>query len=92
MKKKVGKVTETECKEIQSLFEHRNGLNELAKVLTANNSDLYERLVKDMSETSVKFQSWWDSMFQKYQWESVRDGHWEIDFHTSTIYLVTDED
>lgn len=89
MKKDVGTVTEQERDEIQALFERRNGLNELAKILTADNSDLYERLVKDISETSTKFQNWWDRMSQKYQWESEENGNWEIDFHECKIYLVT---
>ncbi|MBQ4344387.1 MAG: CXXX repeat peptide modification system protein [Muribaculaceae bacterium] len=89
MKKIVGKVTEAEKKEIQSLFERRNGLNELAKILTADNSELYEKLVKDLGETGTKFQQWWDSMAQKYAWEGAESGHWEINFGTCEIYLVT---
>lgn len=89
MKKEVGRVTEAERDEIQRLFERRNGLNELAKILTADNADLYEKLVKDLGETGTKFQNWWDSMAAKYQWESADNGSWEIDFNDSTIYLVT---
>lgn len=88
MKKEVGSVTELERNEIQTLFERRNGLNELAKILTADNNNLYERLVKDFSETSAKFQNWWDNMSKKYQWESSENGHWEIDFQDCKIYLV----
>ncbi|MBQ9204078.1 MAG: CXXX repeat peptide modification system protein [Prevotella sp.] len=88
MRKLVGQVTPDECTEIQTLFERRNGLNELAKILTADNADLYEKLVKDMGETGTKFHSWWDRMAQKYQWESVEDGNWEINFDTSEIFLV----
>lgn len=91
MKKAIGKVTEQERNEIQALFERRNGLNELAKILTADNAELYERLVKDMGETGTKFQNWWDSMAQKYQWESAENGHWEINFDTCEIVLVTPE-
>lgn len=91
MKKLAGKVTEQERDEIQALFERRNGLNELAKILTADNSELYERLVKDLSETTSKFQNWWDTMAEKYQWESVENGSWEIDFNDCSIYLVTPE-
>ena len=40
MIKIIGKVTETERDEIQNLFERRNGLNELAKILTADNIEL----------------------------------------------------
>lgn len=89
MKKLVGQVTPEEKNEIQTLFERRNGLNELAKILTADNSDLYEKLVKDLGETGAKFQNWWDTMAQKYQWESAPNGNWEINFETCEIFLVT---
>lgn len=87
-KKVVGQVTVEEKNEIQTLFERRNGLNELAKIVTADNTELYEKLVKDMGETGTKFQKWWDTMSQKYQWESTENGNWEINFETCEIYLV----
>lgn len=89
MKKLVGQVTPEEKNEIQTLFERRNGLNELAKILTADNADLYEKLVKDLGETGSKFQNWWDTMAQKYKWESAENGNWEINFETCEIFLVT---
>lgn len=88
IRKVVGQVTIEERNEIQQLFERRNGLNELAKILTAENHELYEKLVKDMGETGTKFQSWWDRMGEKYQWESIKGGNWEINFDTCEIYLV----
>ena len=88
MKKLVGSVTPEERDEIQRLFERRNGLNELAKILTADNSELYERMVKDMGETSTRFQQWWETMAQKYAWEGTENGNWEIDFETCEISLV----
>jgi len=87
-KRIIGQVTAEEKNEIQTLFERRNGLNELAKILTADNAELYERLVKDMGETGSKFQAWWDRMAKKYQWESVEGGNWEINFDTCEILLV----
>ena len=41
MRKLVGNVTEEEKNEILSLYERSNGLNELAKILTADNNELY---------------------------------------------------
>lgn len=87
-KKIIGSIAEEEKKEIQAIFERRNGLNELAKILTADNSELYELLVKDLGETSLKFQQWWDNMASKYQWEYAENGSWEINFHTNEIMLV----
>ena len=86
-RKLVGQVTPEEKNEIQALFERRNGLNELAKVLTADNAELYEKLVKDMGETGTKFQGWWDTMAQKYNWESSPNGNWEINFDPCEIFL-----
>lgn len=88
-RKVVGSVTEEEKNAIQKLFERRNGLNELAKILTKDNVELYERLVKDLGETGTKFQNWWDEMSTKYQWESAEGGTWEINFQTNEIILVT---
>lgn len=89
-KKLVGLVTPEEKNEILTLFERRNGLNELAKILTVENAELYEKLVKDLGETGTKFQDWWNRMAEKYQWESAEDGNWEINFDTCEIFLVTE--
>ncbi len=88
VKKLVGSVTPEERNEIQALFERRNGLNELAKIVTADNAELYEKLVTDLGSTGTKFQAWWDRMSDKYKWESADDGNWEINFDTCDIYLV----
>lgn len=86
----VGHVTVEEKQVIQRLFERRNGLNELAKILTSDNEELYEKLVKDLGETSTKFQQWWDTMANKYQWESSPTGNWQINFDTNEIILVSE--
>lgn len=89
MRKLIGQVTPEERDEIQTLFERRNGLNELAKIVTADNVELYEKLVQDMGETGSKFQSWWDRIGEKYQWESAENGNWEVNFETCEIFLIT---
>ena len=88
-KKLVGQVTYEEKDEIQRLFERRNGLNELAMILTPDKEELYEKLVKDMGETGVRFQQWWNTASQKYNWEMTENGNWEINFETCEIFLVT---
>lgn len=88
MRTLVGTVTEEEKMEILLLHERRNGLNELAKILTSDNEALYEKLVKDMGETSSKFQEWWNRMAMQYCWKRVENGHWEIDFNTNEVYLI----
>lgn len=91
IKKVIGQVTAEERNEIQGLFERRNGLNELAGILTADNAELYEKLVKDLGETGTRFQNWWDRMADKYRWESAEDGNWEINFDTCEISLICNE-
>lgn len=88
MIKKVGNVSLEERDVILHLFERKNGLIELAKILTPANEQLYEKLVKDLGDTSSKFQAWWNEMSQKYNWESAENGNWEINFETCEIYLV----
>lgn len=88
-KKLVGQVTPEEKDEIQRLFERRNGLNDLAMILTPDKEELYEKLVKDMGETGVRFQQWWNTASQKYNWEMTENGNWEINFETCEIFLVT---
>lgn len=84
----IGKVTEEEKNEIQQLFERKNGLLELAKILTKDNSDLYEKVVQDLGETSTRYQQWWDTKSLKYQWERTPNGHWEINFDTCEVILL----
>jgi len=88
MKKKVGQVSPEEKDEILALFERKNGLAELSKILTTDNTALYEKLVKDMGETNTRFQKWWDDMSAKYNWESSANGNWEINFQSNEIFLV----
>jgi CXXX repeat modification system protein len=91
LRKVVGQVTPEETKEIQVLFERKNGLAELAKIVTADNAELYEKLVKDMGETATKFQKWWDDKAKQYGWESHPKGNWEINFKTGDITLIVNE-
>lgn len=88
VKRIIGQVSVDEKNEIQTLFERRNGLNELAKILTVDNNELYERLIKDLGETNSKFRNWWNAMSDKYKWESIDGGSWEIDFETCNIFLI----
>lgn len=86
--KRIGKVTIEERNEIQQLFERRNALKELAKILTAENDELYEKLISDIGRTNAEFQKWWDTMANKYQWESIDGLQWQIDFETCDIWLI----
>ena len=88
-KKKVGIVTEEERDEIQKLFRRHSGLADLAKIVTADNVELYEKVVNDLGDTNTKFQDWWNKKGEKYNWESADNGRWQINFDTCEIFLVT---
>lgn len=91
LRKKVGQVSPEEVREIQTLYERKNGLSELAKIVTTDNVDLYEKLIKDMGETNIKFQTWWDEKAKLYGWERHSKGNWEINFQTGEITLIINE-
>lgn len=88
-KSKVGSVTPEERDEIQILFRRHVGLVELAKIITADNVELYEKVVNDLGETNTTFQNWWNSKGEKYKWESAENGRWQINFETCEIFLVS---
>jgi CXXX repeat modification system protein len=90
-KKKVGIVTEEERDEIQKLFRRHSGLVDLAKIVTADNAELYEKVVNDLGDTNTKFQDWWNKKGEKYNWESAENGRWQINFDNRNIYLVTEQ-
>lgn len=88
MKELVGQVTQEEQETIKGLFERKNGLIELSKILMPENELLYEKLVQDMGATSMKFQNWWDEKSNLYNWKSKKGYSWEIDFNDCSIYLT----
>lgn len=88
MKKLVGKVTEDERDEIRGLYGRKNGLNDIIKIVAADNDAIYQKIVADIADTTLKFQQWWNRMYEKYNWENVEGGNWEIDFETCDIYLI----
>ncbi|MGV8135994.1 MAG: CXXX repeat peptide modification system protein [Mangrovibacterium sp.] len=88
MKRLVGNVTETEKSEIQNLYERKNALQELFKIVDIKNEQLYNKVIEDMGKTSGKFQKWWDDKSKLYGWESSPDSSWEIDFSDGSIYLT----
>jgi len=87
-KKVIGKVTEIERNEIKNLFERKNGLSELFKIVDEENLKLYNKIVTDMGKTSYEFQEWWDEKSKQYNWESEEGSSWEIDFDNCNIYLM----
>lgn len=82
--KKVGKVNDIEKNEIKVLFEKKNALECLIKVIDSNNEELYNRIITDYTKVFNDFQKWWIKMNEKYNWEG---DNWQIDFETNDILM-----
>jgi CXXX repeat modification system protein len=84
-------LTAGERDEIRGVFESKNGLVELFKSLTDVDKEatgrLYDKLLKDMADTTSKYQGWFDAMSEKYKWENIQGYNWEINFDTCEVYL-----
>lgn len=89
---KCGQVNPDERDEIKELYLRKIALNELflslSKLETSQIDKLYNRIVMDMGQTSVAFQSWWDKKSKEHNWEAEEGATWRIDFDTCEIYLV----
>lgn len=88
-RKLIGKVTIEEKEQIYEIYLRRSGLTDLVKILSVDQEDLYEKVIKDLGETNARFQYWWDTMAEKYKWVSVENSRWKIDFNTCEIFLIT---
>ena len=91
----VGKITEEDKNYIDRLFERKRSLSELLYSITDNdllNSELkdtiYQKLVDDMGKTQNLYDKWWNDIQEKYQWESVEGGSYQIDFLANNVLLI----
>lgn len=85
MKKIIGKVTEKEKKQIMSINNHKNSLEELLLILNETD-DIYKNVLTELDETRQKYQEWWDTNYNKYHWERGT-GYWTIVFETNEIVI-----
>lgn len=80
--KEVWQLNDEEFKEIEDLFEKKVALENLTKIVDADNQNLYDKFIKDYGKTVHQFDSWWDKMARKYEWEGK---NWWLDFETKKI-------
>lgn len=80
--KEVWKLNNQEFQEIEDLFEKKIALENLTKIIDGDNQKLYDKLIKDYGKTVRQFDSWWDNMAKKYDWEG---SGWWLDFETKKI-------
>lgn len=93
LKVKVGTVTEQEKNEIMQLYERKNALKELYITLSSpyvtdeERKLLKESLIEDLTKTHSRFESWWRTSQEKYNWKTDENGHFVISFDTREIFL-----
>lgn len=80
----IGRVTAEERDNIQQLHERCNGLIELAKCLSSDDGEIYERVIQDIKITKEKYRNWWSAMAEKYNWDK-NENNWTINFKTREI-------
>lgn len=82
-----------EVDEIETYFERMNSLKELTlvfesdKVFLEKSSIMYEKLIKDMSDTRMNFQLWWTRMIDKYKLNDYDQNKLFVDFIEKGIRL-----
>ena len=80
--KSIWKLSDEDFAVIEELFEKKMALENLAKVVQADNEALYEKLLKDYAHVSADYTAWWANQSQKYGWEG---SNWWLNFDTREI-------
>lgn len=90
----VGIVTEEEKNEVMMLFERKIGIEELSATLESEllsdekKEIMLDKMISELGKAKLNLQTWWDKMFEKYNWKSVEGYSWNIDFQTREIILT----
>lgn len=88
MRKVIWTLNDKELDEIRQLYEKKIALENLVKILNPENEAMYNKVINDYSTVSSRFHNWWHDMSKKYNWESIENGKWSVDFDTSEVILV----
>jgi len=87
----IGKVQEFERDEIRNLHIRKSGLSEAFAILARTEgfelTGLYPKMVADMGQVAIEFQTWWDRTAKQYGWVGKPGKKWRIDFDTCEIFL-----
>lgn len=86
--KEVWKLNEEDFKKIQDLYEKKLSLENLVKIIDADNQNLYDKLIADYGKTINQFNLWWNTMSIKNNWEGK---DWWLDFETKKIMTNVSE-
>ena len=51
-------------------------------------AELLEQITRERDITNEKYNAWWDSIRENYDFEGDEQGHWRLDFQTGEVFLV----
>lgn len=91
--KLLGTITAEESENVRKLLGRKDALKELVQILPAqekNEDCLYERIIDDMAETSLKIEAWWKETSKKYGWSYDASDRWYLNVESNEISLDTD--
>lgn len=86
-------ISKEERDEIQYIFETMNSIKVLFRTfaednkLYKENSDLYKRLLDDLSEYQKKYAAWWDIICKQYNLDVSKKNQYTVVFNEQAIYL-----
>ena len=92
MSKILTKLKKEEIDEIENYSERMNSLKALALAFETDEvfskkCDMYERLIKDISDTNQNIRLWWTRMIQKYELGKYSQDNLYVDFVSGQIEL-----
>lgn len=92
MSKILTKLKKEEIDEIENYSEQMNSLKALALAFETDEvfskkCDMYERLIKDISDTNQNIRLWWTRMIQKYELGKYSQDKLYVDFVSGQIEL-----
>ena len=92
MSKILTKLKKEEIDEIENYSERMNSLKALALAFEtaevfSKKCDMYERLIKDISDTNQNIRLWWTRMIQKYELGKYSQDKLYVDFVSGQIEL-----
>jgi CXXX repeat modification system protein len=87
-----GKVSDEERDEIQKLFARKTALGEVVQAMSRMDPKqieaMYEKVIADLGETSLKFHRWWEETAKRHGWPAIEGAKWNINFETCEVVLV----
>ncbi len=84
-KKVIWELSEPDFERIENLYEKRLALENLSKIVPADNEKLYNKLITDYGRTMREYQNWWNEMSTKYNWEG---NNWQVNFLTKEVVRI----